>query len=70
MVDESYLKKCKELANFKNSYNTYVLGKTQELKAISSKNIDILNFEELITQIQLIEAKYKSNLALIDWKFR
>jgi wobble nucleotide-excising tRNase len=68
--DETYLNKCKELANFKATYSNYVTSKIQELKSTSSKSIEIINFEELIIQTELIESKYKSNLAIIDKKIK
>ena len=68
--DETYLNKCKELARFKIAYSDFILNKLQELKSIVSKDIDIINIEELITQIELIESIFKSNLALIDKKIK
>lgn len=68
--DETYLNKCQELANFKASYSNYVSGKIQELKSSRAMDIEIVNFDSLVTQIELIESKVKSNLTLIDKKIK
>ena len=68
--DETYIKKCKELTDFKTDYTDFIFGKIQTLKNISAKNIEIIKFDDLITQVQLIDAKYKSNVSLIDGKIK
>jgi wobble nucleotide-excising tRNase len=68
--DETYANKCKELSDFKIAYASYVATKIAELEAISASQIDILNFEELITQIQLLKELYKNNLTKLEGKIK
>ena len=68
--DESYANKCKELSDFKTTYASYVTNKIKELESITAHQIDILNFEELNTQIQLLNELYKNNLTHLEGKIK
>lgn len=68
--DETYTNKCKELLDFKVAYKSYVLDKIVELETISKSQLDILNFEELNTQIQLLKELYKNNLVKLEGKIK
>lgn len=68
--DETYANKCKELSEFKKTYASYVTNKIAELEAISASQIEILNFEELNTQIQLLKELCKNNLTKLEGKIK
>jgi len=68
--DETYTNQCLELQNFKISYEEYITKKIADVEEITNNNIEILDFQELVTQIQLLKEIYKNNLVLIENKIK
>jgi len=68
--DETYANQCLELQNFKISYEEYLTEKINDVEEITLKDIEILDFQELVIQIQLLKEIYKNNLSLIEKKIK
>lgn len=66
--DETFERDCKKLKEFRESYYAYFSSKIDELKQISLKEIECIDFSEFNQKIAIIETIFSENLKVIDKK--
>lgn len=66
--DETYKINKEIVENFRATYSTYFTQYIDTLKAIDREIYDILDFDKWDTFIGELEARFKSNLVIIDYK--
>jgi wobble nucleotide-excising tRNase len=70
VFDETYNQKIKELLAYKTSYIQVISSIIENLKQITQRPIEILDFSELKTHIRLLEEEFWNNIRTIDEKVK
>lgn len=66
--DQTYQEKCTELKIFKENYDKYVQNLINKIEIIIDTNIDIIDYEALTKELEVIREKKKANIILINKK--